>query len=196
MMFKDARSFIMTCDWCQRTENISERHEMPQQGILEVKLLDVWGIDFMGPFPPSYNNLYILVAVDYISKWGKAIATLTNDSKMVIKFLKKNIFTRFDILRALLSDNGIHFCNKALETILKKYGVFHKVATSYHPQTSRQVELSNRELKSILEKTVDRAHKYWSMKFDDALWACRTAFKTPIGTTHTNWNMKNLAIFW
>ena len=103
--------------------------------------------------------------------WVEAIGTPTNDANVVTKFLKKNIFIRFGMPRALLSDNGIHFCNKALETILKKYGVFHKVATSYHPQTSRQVELSNRELKSILEKTVDRAHKYWSMKLDDALWA-------------------------
>ena len=109
---------------------------MPQQGILEVELFDVWGIDFMSPFPPSYNNLYILVAVDYVSKWVEAIATSTNNAKVVIKFLKKDIFTRFGILRALLSDNGTHFCNKPLESILKKYGVFHKVATPYHPQTS------------------------------------------------------------
>ena len=106
----------------------------------------------MGPFPPSYNNLYILVAVDYVSKWVEAIATPTNDSKVVIRFLKKNIFTRFGMPRALLSDNGTHFCNKPLESILKKYGVFHKVATPYHPQTSGQVELSNRELKSNFGK--------------------------------------------
>ena len=85
--------------------------------------------------------------------------------------------------RALLSDNGIHFCNKPLETILRKYGVFHKVATPYHPQTSGQVELSNRDLKSILEKTVNRSRKDWSIKLDDALWAYQTTFKTPIDTT-------------
>ena len=89
-MFKDTRQFVMTCDRCQRSENISNRDEMPQQGILEVELFNVWGIDFMGPFLPSYNNLYILVAVDYVSK-VEAIATPTNDSKVVIRFLKKNI---------------------------------------------------------------------------------------------------------
>ena len=99
----------------------------------EVELFDVWGIDFMGPFPPSYNNLYILMAVDYVSKWVEVIATPTNDSKVVIKLFKKNNFTRFGMPRALLSDNGAHFWNKPLESILKKYGVFHKVATPYHP---------------------------------------------------------------
>jgi len=106
---------------------------MPQSGIVEVELLDVWGFDFIGLFPPSHNNLYILVMVDYVSKWVKAIATPTNDSKVVIKFLKKHIFTRFGTLRALLSDNGTHFCNKPLESLLKRYGVFHKVATPYYP---------------------------------------------------------------
>ena len=121
--------------------------------------------------------------VDYVYKWVKATATSTNDSKVVIKFLQKNISTRFCTRRALLSDNGTYFCNKPLEPLLKKYGVFHRVTTPYHPQTSGQVELSNRELKSILEKMVDRSRKDLSSKLDDALWAYRTTYKTPLGTT-------------
>ena len=69
-------------------------YAMPQQGILEIELFDVWGIDFMGPFPPSYSNTYILVALDYVSKWVEAIATPTNDTKTVLKFLQKHIFSR------------------------------------------------------------------------------------------------------
>lgn len=90
-LFHDANRYVITCDCCQRTGNISKRDEMPQQGALIVELFDVWGIDFMGPFPMSHNNLYILVAVDYVSKWAEAIATLTNDNKVVLKFLKKHI---------------------------------------------------------------------------------------------------------
>jgi len=69
----------------------------------------------MGPFPPFGTNLHILVVADYVSKWAEAIATLIIDSKVVIKFLKNSIFTRFGTLRALLSDNGIHTCNKSLK---------------------------------------------------------------------------------
>ncbi len=106
----------------------------------------------MGPFPTSYSNRYILVAVDYVSRWVEAIATATNDNKVVISFLRRNIFSRFGVPRALISDGGTHFCNKQLETLLLRYGVKHKVATPYHPQINGQAEISNRELKRILEK--------------------------------------------
>ncbi|KAG7559358.1 Ribonuclease H-like superfamily [Arabidopsis thaliana x Arabidopsis arenosa] len=185
-MFKDAQQFVSRCDSCQRKGNISRRNEMPQNPILEVEIFDVWGIDFMGPFPSSYGNKYILVAVDYVSKWVEAIASPTNDSRVVLKMFKTIIFPRFGIPRVVISDGGTHFINKVFENLLKKHGVKHNVATPYHPQTSGQVEISNREIKAILEKTVGTTRKDWSAKLDDALWAYRTAFKTPIGTTPFN----------
>ncbi|KAM2212731.1 hypothetical protein ACFX1S_022996 [Malus domestica] len=94
-IFKDARIFCLTCDKCQRTRNISARDQMSQVSILNVEIFDVWGIDFMGPFPFSHGFLYILLAVDYVSKWVEAKATRTNDSRVVADFIRTNLFARF-----------------------------------------------------------------------------------------------------
>ena len=104
--------------------------------ILEVELFDLWGMNFMGPFPPSFSNLYILFAVDYVSKWVEAISTRTNDASVVAKFLCSHIFTRFGTPRALITDGGTHFCNKMVDKVLKKYGVRHRTSLAYHPQAN------------------------------------------------------------
>ncbi|GJX77735.1 reverse transcriptase domain-containing protein [Tanacetum coccineum] len=139
-------------------------------------------IDFMGPFLSSRGNKYIIVAVDYLSKWVEAKALPTNDAKVVVKFLK-SLFSRFGAPRAIISDRGTHFCNDKFDKVMSKYGVTHRLSTAYHPQTSGQVEVTNRGLKRILERTVGENRASWSDKLDDALWAFRTAYKTPIGCT-------------
>ncbi|GJY55698.1 reverse transcriptase domain-containing protein [Tanacetum coccineum] len=138
--------------------------------------------NFMGPFPSSKGNKYILVAVDYLSKWVEAKALPTNDARVVCKFLK-SLFARFGAPRAIISDRGTHFCNDQFAKVMLKYGVTHRLSTAYHPQTSGQVKVSNRGLKRILERTVGKNRASWSEKLDDTLWAFRTAYKTPIGCT-------------
>ncbi|RDX69442.1 pol, partial [Mucuna pruriens] len=100
---------------------------MPQQPILFCEVFDVWGIDFMGSFPVSNGYSYILLVVDYMSRWVEVVATKTNDAKVVVNFLK------FGVPKALIIDRGSHFCNRAMSSLLEKYGVVHRIATAYHP---------------------------------------------------------------
>ena len=108
---------------------------MPLHPIIIVEIFYCWGIDFMGPFPSSFGHLYILVAIDYVSKWVEAIATWTNDHQVVGKFLKEYIFSQFGMPRAIISDGGSHFWNRPIGMLMKKYGIIHKVGLPYHPQT-------------------------------------------------------------
>lgn len=87
-ILEDVKNFIKRCDTCQRARNITPRSEMPQNYIQVCEVFDVWGLDFMGPFSESKENKYILVAVDYVSKWVEAQALPTNDSREVLKFLQ------------------------------------------------------------------------------------------------------------
>nr|GEY26302.1 DNA-directed DNA polymerase [Tanacetum cinerariifolium] len=167
-IYKDAHKFVKNCDSCQRQGKISQRDEMPQNSIQICEIFDVLGIDFMGPFQSLRENKYILVAIDYLSKWVEAKALPTNDARVVCKFLK-SLFARFGSPQAMISDRDTHFCNDQFGKVMLKYIVTHHLSTAYHPQTSGQVEVSNCGLKRILERTIGENRASWSDKLDDAL---------------------------
>lgn len=122
----------------------------------------------MGPFPKSFGYQYILLVVDYVSRWMEAIPTVATDFNTILKFLQKNILMRFGTPRALISNEGSYFNNRWLWSLLVKYGVKHKITTPYHPQANGQAELANQEIKEILEKIMVKM-KDWSTRLDDAL---------------------------
>ncbi|RDX98175.1 Gag-Pol polyprotein, partial [Mucuna pruriens] len=158
-IFRDAHQFVSACKRCQGA------------GMA------------IRPFPVYNGYSYILLAINYVLRWIEAIATKTNDAKVVVDFLKSNIFYRFDVLKALISYQGSHFYNRSMSSLLKKYEVVHQIATAYHPQTNGQAEVFNREIKKILQKMANPSRKDWSRLLEDALWVHRTAYRTLLGTS-------------
>nr|GEZ37515.1 reverse transcriptase domain-containing protein [Tanacetum cinerariifolium] len=156
-IYKDAFELVKRCDSCQRQGKNSQRDEMPQNSIQVCEIFDVWGIDFMGPFPSSKGNKYILVAVNYLSKWVEANALPINDARVVIKFLK-SLFSRFGTPKAIISDRGTHFCNDQFARVMSKYGVTHRLSTAYHPQTSGQLQLN--ELSELRDQAYENSLIY------------------------------------
>ncbi|CAN6476444.1 unnamed protein product [Victoria cruziana] len=164
-LHKDAYIFCKQCLGCQQMGSISRRDSMPMTPILVVDVFDVWGIDFMGPFPPSFSYLYILVAVDYVSKWVEAVATRTNDHKVVFKFIKHNIFSRFGVPRVMISD--VELEHRAFWTIKKFNFDMAKAGENKKLELSELEEISNDAYESsrITKERMKAFHdKHISMK--------------------------------
>ena len=119
---KILHKFILSClQQVPKVRRSISTHVMPLNPILAIKIFYCWGIDFMGSFPSSFDFLYILHAVDYVSKWVEveAVACRNNDNTTV---LKENVSSRFGTPHAIISDQGRHFCNRSFETLMHKYG--------------------------------------------------------------------------
>jgi hypothetical protein len=144
-LFRDSNLYCKSCVNCQKIGSLGHRDQMPLTPILVCEIFNVWGIDFMGPFPSSFGSIYILLAIDYVSKWVKAKATKNNDAKTVINFVQTNIFVRFGTHRAIISYCGTHLCNKVVDALFKKL----ELSTAHQqPTILRRVD----KLKSLIAR--------------------------------------------
>jgi hypothetical protein len=132
-MYDDAKSFVRHCIQCQRHRNINTRDEIPLTSNLQIDIFDVWGIDFMVPFPNSEGCEYILVAIDYVSKWVEALPCWAADAMHSKRMFHEVIFLRYGVPRIVISDGGSHFIDQTFWKALSEVGVDHRIATPFHP---------------------------------------------------------------
>jgi transposase InsO family protein len=137
----------------------------------------------MLPFPNSEGCEYILVVIDYVSKWVEALPYRAANAMHLKRMFHEVIFPRYRVPRIVINDGGSHFVDRTFRKALTEVGVDHRIATRYHPQTSGQAETSNKQIDNTLQKTVNQMGRSWRSKLSEALWAYQTAYKTPIDMT-------------
>jgi len=154
-LFKDTKKYVRACDSCQIMGQPNHRDEMPLNPQVTLEPFERWALDFIGPInPPSNQRVYILVCIDYMTKWVEAKALLKANEEPVLTFLFEEIFVRFGLPRELVTDGGPPFNSHGFKDTLQKYHIKHKMTTPYYPQENGQVESTNKVIEAILTKTV------------------------------------------
>ena len=157
--------------------------------IMSTRAFIKWGIDFVGPIKPptkSTHAQYIIVAIDYLTKWVEAKATIKNDAKTTTKFLYEYVFTRYGLPIEIVSDQGVHFVNEVIEFLLNEFMVIHQKPAHYHPQANGQAKSTNKTLCTTLTKVVEGNFLDWEQKLHSVLWAYQCAYKIAIDTMPFN----------
>jgi hypothetical protein len=170
-MYDDAKSLVQHCSQCYRHGNINTRDVMPLSLKIQIDIFDVCGMDFLGLFPNSEGCKYILVAIVYVSKWVEALPCWAANAMHSKRMFHEVIFPRYEVPRIVVSDGGSHFIDRTFCKALTEVGVDHRIATPYHPQMSGQAETSNKQIKNILQKTVNQMGRSQKSKPSEALWA-------------------------
>ena len=137
---------------------------------------EIWAIDFIGPFPIPTKRAgawYIITAVEYVTKWAEAEPVDTCSSEIAAKFIYENIITRFGCPLTIISDQGTHFINRTIKTLIDQFQIDHRQSTAYHPQSNGAIEAFNK----TLTKICDTDKEYWDEKIPAVLWAYRTTYK-------------------
>jgi hypothetical protein len=177
-LFKDAKKYVRACDSCQRVGQPNNRDEMPLNPQIVLEPFERWALDFVGPInPPSNQNFYIVVCIDYMTKWVKSKTLHRETEEAVIDLLFKDIFIKFGVPRELVTDGGPPFTSHGFKATLQKYHIQQRMTIAYHPQANGQVESTNKVIEAILTKTVKENKKDWSYRLPEALWAYRTTWR-------------------
>ena len=141
---------------------------------------EIWAIDFIGPFPIPSKRLgarYIIIAVEYVTKWAEAEPIDTCSSEVAANFIYENIITQFGCPLTLISDQGTHFINKTIKNLTDQFHIDHRWSTTYHPQSNGAIEAFNKTLTKGLTKICSTDKDDWDEKISVVLWAYRTAYK-------------------
>eukprot|EP00253_Pinus_taeda_P017976 PITA_17976 len=183
-LHQDVRRHIRQCDRCQRMGKPTPRDEMPLQPQVTFEPFEKWGMDFVGPInPPSKQRSYIIMCIDYLTKWAETKAIKAATEEKVVEFLRENIFYKFGYPRELVINQGSQFTSNLIDDLLVHHKIKHRTSTSYHPQANGQVEVTNRALEKILTKVVSSSRKDWANHLVEATWAYNTTWKTTTGFT-------------
>lgn len=181
----DTREWVIECDTCQRARKPLKRDFMPLFPSQPRELFEQWGLDFVGPLKPSnlHRCKYIVVATEYLTKWGEARALPDNTALSTTWFLYEQIVTRYGIPLQITSDRGVHFVNQVIRTMTMELKIFHNLSSPYYPRANGQAEATNKVLVSIIYKSCGVEHKDWEERLLVVLWAYRTTYKVTTGHT-------------
>ena len=179
--------FVKICHDCQTHTNLNHVPPSELYSMTTSWSFSVWGIDVIGriAFKALKGHEYILVAIDYFTKWVEATSYFVLKAKHVARFIENNIICRFRVPPKIISDNGSYFEGK-LQRIIELYNIEHHKSSLYQSQTNGIVEAVNKNIKNILAKMVV-AYKDWAEKLSFALWVIELLFVHQLGQLPTLW---------
>ncbi|WJZ92663.1 hypothetical protein VitviT2T_011647 [Vitis vinifera] len=182
-METDCCQFVQRCPECQIHGDLIHVPPSELHALTSPWPFSVWGIDIIGKISPksSSGHEFILVAIDYFTKWVEAASYARLTSSGVASFIRSHIICRYGVPHELISDRGVHF-RAEVNTLVQRYNIRHHRSTAYRPQTNGAIEAANKNIKRILRKMVETSQD-WSEKLPFALWAYRTSFRTSTGAT-------------
>jgi hypothetical protein len=183
-IFKDCIEVVKKFPPCQIFQKKARTHPAPLHPIVIIDPFSKWGIDFMQCKPTSVGGHgYIIIVIDYFTKWVEAMPTFLNDGRTATLFVFNHIIARFGVPQAIVTDHGSHFQNQMMGELHTKLGFLHENSSPYYPQENGQVEAINKVLKTMLQRMVGVNKTSWHLHLFSALWAYRTSVKTTTGFT-------------